>query len=148
MSILRNAGLVFILLSLTACQSMKLGTILDSESKDEVKDSSEQVIAAKPTDIQTDKLLDGLAKEVGLKFSSVDEQHGQKALEENYTNQTSEWIDEMNKVVLSVTPTRTFIQNDAIHCRDYKAKVTIGLRELAINAVACRQINGAWVVQP
>ena len=148
MAMLRITLFIFILFNLSACQSINFGGVLSAEPKGEDIDGSEMVSMAKPNNFKIDNLLDSLAKEVGLRFSPDDQKNGQKALESNYTNQTSEWIDEINKVVLSVTPTRTFTQNNAIHCRDYKATATIGLRELAINAVACRQGDGLWFVQP
>ena len=148
MSMLRITNLVFIILSLSACQSLKLGSVSDLNSGVEAQDGSGQGdVAVEKLNIQPAKLLDKLAKEAGIKFSATDERQGQEALEENFTNQTSKWIDEINKVVLSVTPTRTFKVNNQIDCRDYQAKATIGSRELTIDAIACRQRAGVWLVQ-
>jgi len=95
---------------------------------------------------QSGELLAELSTNSGLKFSQSNEDHAQQVLENNFTHQKSEWIDELNTAVLSVMPTRTFSENKR-HCREYEATITQAKNEVIINSTACRQNNSIWGTQ-
>jgi hypothetical protein len=143
MPILRNSLFFLALISVSGCQSMQG---INSHDTDQTANNSVKTPLENKSGEQSALLLAPLANASGLKFSHANEDYVQQVLENNFTKQKSEWIDELNKMVLAVTPTRTFVQS-SVHCRDYRATITQSKREVAVNATACRKNNGMWTVQ-
>jgi surface antigen len=143
MPILRNSLFVLALISVSGCQSMQS---INSHDTEQTANNSVKTPLENQSGVQSALLLAPLATASGLKFSQANEDHAQQVLESNFTKQRSEWIDDLNKMVLAVTPTRTFVQS-SLDCRDYRATITQAKREVAVNATACRQNNGIWIIQ-
>lgn len=143
MPTLRNSLLFLALISLSGCQSMQG---INSHDTNQTANNAVKTPLENQSGVQSALLLAALANASGLKFSQANEDHAQQVLENNFTKQKSEWIDELNKMVLTVTPMRTFVQS-SLDCRDYRATITQAKREVAINATACRKNNGIWVIQ-
>jgi surface antigen len=143
MPIVRNSLFVLALISLSGCQSMQG---VNSHDTNQTANNYVKTLLENQSGVQSALLLAPLANASGLKFSQANEDHAQQVLENNFTKQKSEWIDELNKMVLTVTPTRTFVQS-SLHCRDYRSTITQAKREVAVNANACRQNNGIWIIQ-
>lgn len=134
MPIVRNSLFFLALIGLSGCQSMQSN---NSHDTGQTANNSVKTPLENQFGIQS-ALLAPLANASGLKFSQANEDYAQQVLENNFTKQKSEWIDELNKMVLAVTPTRTFMQT-TLHCRDCRATITQAKREVAVNATACRQ---------
>jgi surface antigen len=142
MPTLRNSLFFLALISVSGCQSMQG---INSHDTDKTANNSVKTPLENQSGEQS-ALLAPLTTASGLKFSQANEDYAQQVIENNFTKQKSEWIDELNKMVLTVTPMRTFVQS-SLHCRDYRATITQAKREVAINATACRKNNGIWVIQ-
>jgi len=131
-----------LLISLSACQTVKFGDLFNStESTTSVHEQE----TAKEVPMQPHQLLAGLSIESKQEFSVDDEEKAQQALEKNYTNQPLQWQSEAGE--LQLVPIKTFEQGKGEFCREYQAKLITKGKELAITSIACRQENSAWLRQ-
>lgn len=80
---------------------------------------------------------------IGKNMDETDKLKTQRALEDNRTGQSSNWVNPDNHRHYRVTPTKTYY-NDGRPCRDYKMLVTIDGKAQTVHGVACRE-NGKWV---
>ena len=71
----------------------------------------------------------------------------QYALEENKTNQSSEWVNPDTGNSGGVTPTRTFADSQGQPCREFISTVIIGGQQQQAYGTACRQSDGSWQIQ-
>ena len=70
----------------------------------------------------------------------------QHALENNPTNQASDWVNPDADHAGTVVPTRTFTGQAGQPCREFVTTVTIGGKEQQAYGTACRQPDGNWQV--
>ena len=80
----------------------------------------------------------------GYLLSSSFVKNSNAAFENNRTGQTSTWKDPDGKNY-SITPTRTFVQNQT-PCREYRQTVEIDGQIETITGTACRRNDGSWKV--
>ena len=71
-------------------------------------------------------------------------QQGQQALEQNKVGQSTSWVDPDNGQRVSMTPTRTFRDQNNRPCRDYESTVTMDGQPEVVTGTACRQDDGSW----
>lgn len=139
--LISRISLVLLLLtSITACQSLKNEGVKQTDS---LSDAEQSVSEAQ----DNNSLLNKLSVESGLQFAQSNELQCQKALENNFTHQSSQWIDELNKAKLSITPTRTYELTNKVYCRDYNVALTQGTTQITSSGSACRQQGGVWLAQ-
>ncbi|NOQ94741.1 MAG: hypothetical protein GQ547_08940 [Methylophaga sp.] len=132
------------LVSLTACQTVKFGDLFN-DSADSTPAAAPEVTVAKETPMQPQQLLSGLSAESKQSFSLDDESRAQKALEDSYTNQPSQWQSVDGELV--ILPIKTFEQETGNFCRQYKATLITKVKEIGMTSTACRQQNGLWIRQ-
>lgn len=69
----------------------------------------------------------------------------QSALEERKTGESGNWANAASSHRGTVTPTRTWRNDDGRDCRDYQQTVTVGDVTRVGYGSACRAGNGVWV---
>lgn len=72
----------------------------------------------------------------------------QYALENNRTNEASEWVNPDTERSGSVVPVNTYQNSAGLYCREFVTTVTIGGVEEPAYGTACRQPDGAWLIVP
>lgn len=70
----------------------------------------------------------------------------QYALEENKSNQSSEWVNPDTGNSGGVTPTRTFTNDRGEPCREFISTIIIGGQQQQGYGTACRQADGSWQI--
>ncbi len=83
-----------------------------------------------------------LGGKVGKTMDDNDRYRANQAFEHNPTNQPSSWRNPDSGNQYTVTPTRTYA-NDQVPCRDYTTEVVIDGRHEKATGTACRE-NGQW----
>jgi len=83
-----------------------------------------------------------LGGKVGKTMDENDRYRANQAFEHNPTNQPSSWRNPDSGNQYTVTPTRTYA-NDQGPCRDYTTEVVIDGRHEKATGTACRE-NGQW----
>lgn len=68
----------------------------------------------------------------------------QKALESAPSGSAVAWKNPDNGNFGTITPTKTYKQNDGSYCREYTQTINIGGKEEKAYGKACRQADGAW----
>ncbi|MDC9726151.1 MAG: hypothetical protein PSN44_09610 [Gammaproteobacteria bacterium] len=129
---------------LSACQTVKFGDLFSGSPESE-KSAPSEAPMVKETAMQPQQLLSSLSVESKQTFSIDDESRAQKALEDSYTNQPSQWQNTSSELV--ILPVKTFEQETGKFCREYKGTVITKAKEIGITSTACRQDNGLWVRQ-
>lgn len=71
----------------------------------------------------------------------------QHALENNPTNQASDWVNPDTQRSGAVVPTRTFENAQGQPCREFTTTIIIGDQEEQGYGTACRQPDGSWQLQ-
>jgi len=79
---------------------------------------------------------------IGKTMDDNDRYHANQTFENNPTNQPSTWRNPDSGNEYTVTPTRTYANNDG-PCRDYTTEVVIDGRHEKATGTACRE-NGQW----
>ena len=91
-----------------------------------------------------------LGSEVGKSLDIADrlpiERSTQNALENNKTNQVSEWRNPDSGNVGTVVPVRTYQTTAGQYCREYQQSVTVGGETQSGYGRACRQPDGSWQI--
>lgn len=82
---------------------------------------------------------------IGKNMDDVDRMKMNQALESNRTNQASSWVNPDTNAKYTVTPTRTF-QEDNRYCREYVTRALIAGKQQQIYGTACRKPDGTWEV--
>mgnify|MGYP000603715479 CR=1 FL=1 len=129
-----------LLVSLSGCQSIKMG---DMFSSNEYAVPVEK--QSTPQSEQSQQLLSAISVQAEQTFTQDDEALAQKALESNFTHQGASWLVAEGEI--TVMPTRTFEKVKGQFCREYQAKMTKKTSELSVNSIACRQDSGLWIKQ-
>ena len=70
----------------------------------------------------------------------------QHALEDNQTNQSSDWVNPDTGNSGGVTPTRTFTNDQGEPCREFISTIIIGGQQQQGYGTACRQPDGSWQI--
>ena len=70
----------------------------------------------------------------------------QHALENNKTNQPSDWVNPDTGNSGGVTPVRTFANADGQPCREFISTIIIGGEQQQGYGTACRQPDGTWQI--
>ncbi|MBF0263879.1 MAG: hypothetical protein HQL46_01305 [Gammaproteobacteria bacterium] len=78
-----------------------------------------------------------------ISFTQNEESFFQHALENNFTQQPGNL--KLNWGTLIVVPTKTFINKQGVHCREYKSTYIQKSSQVSINALACRLENHQWL---
>ncbi len=90
-----------------------------------------------------------IGQEIGKSLDANDrrmmQESAQYAMENNRTDQPSEWRNPDNGHYGTVTPKRTY-QAEGRYCREYQQTVVIGGREEQAYGRACRQPDGTWKI--
>lgn len=86
-----------------------------------------------------------LGNYVGNRFDRLDRQRFGSALESTRTGQTSTWSNPDTNNSYSVTPTRTYQQNQR-PCRDFTMNAKVDGQPKTVTGTACRQPDGSWKV--
>jgi surface antigen len=88
--------------------------------------------------------------EIGKSLDRADRaymgQTTQASLEHTRSGETSTWQNPDSGHTGSVTPTRTYQQNET-YCREFQQSVTIGGETERAYGTACRQPDGTWKIQ-
>ncbi len=84
---------------------------------------------------------------IGRSLDQLDELNTTRALENNKTNQASNWVNPDSGNTYSITPTKTYQTNSGRYCREYQSTVIVGGEEQQSYGTACRQPDGDWEVQ-
>ncbi len=91
-----------------------------------------------------------IGQQVGKSLDSADQssmqQTAQRSLESSRTNEPVEWKNPDNGNSGSITPTRTFTNDQGQSCREYTQQVTIGGEPQEAHGTACRQTDGTWMI--
>ena len=74
------------------------------------------------------------------------ERASQKALESTPSGNSIAWTNPDNGHSGTITPTKTYKQNDGGYCREYSQTVTIAGKQQQAYGKACRQQDGAWKI--
>ena len=74
------------------------------------------------------------------------QQANQRALETYKVGQASTWTNPDSGHSGSITPTKTFQNNQGQYCREYQQTVTVGGETEQAYGTACRQPDGSWRV--
>jgi len=70
----------------------------------------------------------------------------QNALENNQSNQSSDWVNPDTGNSGGVTPVRTFTGSQGQPCREFISTIVIGGEEQQGYGTACRQPDGSWKI--
>ena len=70
----------------------------------------------------------------------------QYALENNKTNQTSDWVNPDAAHTGAVVPTKTFENAQGLPCREFITTITIAGKAQQGYGTACRQPDGTWQI--
>ena len=84
---------------------------------------------------------------IGRSFDQLDAINTHQTLENNKTNQTSNWVNPDSGNRYSLTPTNTFQTTSGQYCREYQTSVTVGGELQKGYGTACRQPDGHWQIQ-
>ena len=74
------------------------------------------------------------------------EQTSQKALEATPSGKAVAWHNPDNGHSGTITPTKTYKQNDGNYCREYTQTITVGGKQEKAYGKACRQQDGSWQI--
>lgn len=74
------------------------------------------------------------------------ERTAQKALEDSPSGRSVAWRNPDSKHMGSITPTRTYQNNEGRYCREYTQDITIGGETQKAYGTACRQPDGQWII--
>jgi len=70
----------------------------------------------------------------------------QASLEHTQTGATSSWSNPDTGHSGTVTPTRTYQQNDGSYCREFEQQIIVGGERQKAYGTACRQPDGSWQI--
>jgi len=84
---------------------------------------------------------------IGRSLDQLDELNTRKALETTPTSKTSSWVNPDSGNHYSVTPVKTWENNDGRYCREYQSTVTVAGKQVQSYGTACRQADGSWEIQ-
>lgn len=141
---LLSAG--FLALSLTACNPTKQnigavsGGVLGGVLGSQVGGGRGQLLAT-----GVGAMLGMMAgSAIGQSMDDVDMMKANRAIESNRNGQSSSWTNPDSNAQYTVTPTRTYYQNNNLPCREYSTNVVINGQNESMTGTACRQENGTW----
>jgi surface antigen len=83
---------------------------------------------------------------IGRSMDETDRLKAQHSLENNRTNESSNWHNPDTGNDYTVTPTRTYQSDSGRYCREYTTEVMVGGKREEAYGTACRQPDGAWQV--
>lgn len=86
-----------------------------------------------------------LGNYVGNRFDQRDRKQFGSVLESQPTGHTSQWNNPDTDSSYSVTPTRTYKQNQK-DCRDFTMNANVEGQTKKVTGTACRQADGQWKV--
>ena len=85
-----------------------------------------------------------IGKEIGRNMDDADAGCTNQVLERAKDGQAIAWKNPNNQSRYSVTPYKTYQQNDGRYCRQYKTTVQASNGEKTYDETACRNDNGVW----
>ncbi len=88
-----------------------------------------------------------IGKQLDEKDRLEAERATQTALESSRSGQTIAWTNPDSGNRGTVTPTKTYQNNNNEYCREYQQTVVIGGKTEDAHGTACRQPDGSWRVQ-
>ncbi len=84
---------------------------------------------------------------VGASMDQTDQLKAQQALENNRTNQVSNWHNPDTGRDVTVQPTRTYTSGTTGQtCREYTTTVTVDGKKQQAHGTACRESDGSWKI--
>ena len=87
-----------------------------------------------------------IGKSLDEKDQLMAERTAQASLEHVQTGERSTWSNPDSGATGSVTPTRTFQNDQGENCREFQQTVTIGGETEEAFGTACRQDDGSWKI--
>lgn len=84
---------------------------------------------------------------IGNEMDKFDQDQLNKAYESTPSRQTSSWVNPDNGNQYSVTPLPAYHDQSGRDCREAEILATIDGKAEKTKALACRDINGRWVIQ-
>lgn len=84
--------------------------------------------------------------QIGKSMDKTDQLKVNQALEYNRTGQVANWKNPDTGNRYSVTPRRTYRNDEGKYCREYMTKANIAGKEQTVYGKACRQPDGQWKV--
>jgi surface antigen len=79
------------------------------------------------------------------KMDDMDKRQLNQTLEEQPTDQTTQWKNPDTEKEYQVTPKKTYEKNDT-YCREFQTEITVGGETEQGYGTACRQPDGAWKI--
>lgn len=87
-----------------------------------------------------------LGNMIGKNMDETDKLKTQMAIEQNKSNQSTNWVNPDTGTRYSVTPKRTYKKANQ-YCREYTMTATIDGKQQKTYGTACRQPDGGWKVK-
>ena len=91
-----------------------------------------------------------IGSEIGKSLDRADraamERTTQQSLEHSPSGSTSSWVNPDSGNEGTVTPVKTYQNDDGQYCREYQQTVTVGGQEEEAYGTACRQPDGSWKI--
>ena len=91
-----------------------------------------------------------IGNRVGSSMDATDRLKASQALENNRTNQTTQWHNPDTGNNYSLTPIKTYsktVRHKKQYCREFIQKAVIANKTQQVYGTACRQPDGTWKVQ-
>jgi surface antigen len=89
----------------------------------------------------------GVGQMLDQRSQQIQNQTVSRTLETAQSGTTTSWVNPDNGNRGTVTPTRTFRDQDGNYCRDFQQSVVIDSQRQQLNSTACRQPDGSWRTQ-
>jgi surface antigen len=83
---------------------------------------------------------------VGRSMDDTDRLKAHRSLEHNRTHESSHWSNPDTGNDYTMTPTRTWQNDNGQYCREYTTEVVVGGQQETAYGTACRQADGSWKV--
>lgn len=84
---------------------------------------------------------------IGHSVDVSDQSHMNQAMDNNTTNQSSQWTNSKTDVSYTVAPTSDkMVFKGNSNCRNYNASSTLNGKTKNTHGIACRQANGNWQI--
>jgi surface antigen len=158
MNFKKSIALLLVASSLSACQPGQFDNMMTKENVGTLAGAGAGAWAGSNigkgkgqiVGIAAGTLLGGyLGKSIGASLDKADMQQyhqtSQRALETQPVGQTATWTNPDSGNSGTITPTRTFVQNNQ-NCREYQQTISVGGKTERAFGTACRQPDGSWKI--
>ena len=87
-----------------------------------------------------------IGSNVGASMDEADRYCAGQAFVHAKDNQPVAWTNPDTQQEYTVTPNRSYTQNNGRYCRDYTSNVTVNGRQDQVTGTACKNENGNWQI--